>query len=123
MAISTEKKIKQLEDEIKALKATYSVYGGAMQVYLSQSPVYVAGEYVTNAKIKFTPDYKPKDELLVASLRCDINNNNFLTHYATIAVQDGSGSIIIQLPVPIASGGKFSVSIATTSPGTFTRLQ
>ena len=120
MAIDTEKRIRQLEDEIKALKATYSVYGGAMQVYLSNSPVYDAGDDVINARIKFTPDHRPKGKLLVSSIRCTVNDNNYLSSYGVLDVQDGSGSVIIQLPVP---GGKFSVGIVTTSTGTFTQLE
>lgn len=120
MAIKTEQRIRQLEDEIKALKATYSVYGGAMQVYLSASPVYDAGGTILTAKIKFTPDIKPKGNLFVASIRCDVRGDNFLSSYAIPAVQDGSGDIIIQVPIP---GGQFSVSLVATSPGTFTRLQ
>lgn len=120
MAIKTEQKIARLEDEIKSLKSTYSVYGGAMQSYLSVSPTYDAGESVINAKVKFTPDIKPSGNLLVSSIRCGVDNDNFLSSYAVVAVQDGSGSVIIQAPIP---GGTFSFSLVTTSPGTFTRLQ
>lgn len=120
MAINSEKKITQLENEIRSLKATYSVYGGAMQAYLSSSPVYDAGSSLVNARVKFTPDIRPSGNLLVASIRCDVTGNNFLSSYAIVDVQDGSGSIIIQAPIP---GGTFSFSLVTTSPGTFTRLQ
>ena len=120
MAIDTEKKIRQLEDEIKALKATYSVYGGAMQVYLSNSPVYDIGGHIIQTRVKFTPDHKPKGKLLVSSVRCTVDDNNYLSSYGVLDVQDGSGSVVIQLPV---IGGKFSVGIVTTSTGTFTRLQ
>lgn len=120
MAINSEQKITKLDNEIKALKSTYSVYGGAMKIYYSTSPVYDSGGEITNARVKFTPDYKPKGNLLVASIRCDFAGNNYLSQYAVPAVQDGSGSIIIQFPV---AGTTFSVSLATTSPGTFTRLQ
>lgn len=120
MTINLEKKITQLEDEIKALKATYSVYGGAMQAYLSVSPTYDAGTLITNARVKFTPDIRPRGNLLVSSIRCDVAGDNFLSSYAVVDVQDGSGSIIIQAPIP---GGQFSFSLVTTSPGTFTRLQ
>lgn len=119
MGLSSEKKLRHLEDELKALKATYSVYGGAMLSYLSVSPTYDAGGSVLTAKIKFTPDIKPIGPLLVSSIRCDLSGNNFLSSYATVAVQDGSGSVIIQVPIV---GGTFSISITTTSPGTFTRL-
>lgn len=120
MAIKSEQKIAKLENEIQALKATYSVYGGAMLSYMSTSPIYDAGDNVINARVRFTPNIKPKGKLLVASIRCDVDENNFFSSYAVVAVQDGSGSIIIQAPVP---GGKFSFSLVSTSPGTFTRLQ
>lgn len=120
MAIKAEQKIAKLENEIQALKATYSVYGGAMLSYMSTSPTYDAGESVINARVRFTPDIRPRGKLLVASIRCDIDNDNFFSSYAVPAVQDGSGSIIIQAPIP---GGTFSFSLVSTSPGTFTRLQ
>ena len=119
MAIKTEQKLLQLENELKALKATYSVYGGAMRVYFSASPVYDAEDQVITAKIKFTPDYKPPGNLLIASARY-ISDNYDLSSYAVPAIQDGSGNVIMQIPVV---GGKFSVSLVSTSPGTFTRLQ
>lgn len=120
MAVKAEQKIAKLENEIQALKATYSVYGGAMLLYMSVSPIYDAGDRLINVKVKFTPDIKPRGNLLVASIRCDVNNDNFFSSYAVPAVQDGSGSIIIQAPIP---GGTFSFSLVTTSTGTFTRLE
>ena len=90
-----------------------------MLSYISNSPIYDAGGSAVNARVKFTPDIKPKGKLLVTSIRCDVNENNFLSSYAVVAVQDGSGSIIIQAPIP---GGKFSFSLVSTSPGTFTRI-
>lgn len=120
MAVKAEQKIAKLENELQALKATYSVYGGAMLSYISFSPTYDAGDQLINARVKFTPDIKPRGNLLVASIRCDVDNDNFFSSYAVPAVQDGSGSIIIQAPIP---GGTFSFSLVSTSPGTFTRLQ
>lgn len=119
MGVNTEIKLQRLEDEVKALKATYSVYGGAMLSYLTASPIYDTAGSVLMAKVKFTPDIKPNGPLLVSSIRCDIVGDNFLSSYAIVGVQDGSGSVIIQVPI---AGGTFSISITTTSPGTFTRL-
>lgn len=119
MAVTTEKKLSLLENKIKALKSTYSVYGGAMNLYLSVSPTYDSEGQIINAKIKFTPDYKPPGNLLISSIRCDLHNDNDLSSYAVPAVQDGSGSVIIQIPV---AGDLFSVSLVSTSPGTFTRI-
>lgn len=120
MGVSTEKRIKQLEDDIKALKATYSVYGGAMRLYLSNSPVYDAGDNVILAKIKFTPDWISEKNIFVSSIRCEVDDDSFLSSYGILDVQDGSGSVIIKIPVP---GGKFSIGLVSTSPGTFTRIQ
>ena len=47
MAIKSEQKIAKLENEIRALKATYSVYGGAMLSYMSTSPIYDVAEDTT----------------------------------------------------------------------------
>ena len=119
MGIKTEKTLQQLENEVKALKATYNVSGGLINSYLSVSPTYDGENFVGLAKVQFTPDFKPKGNLLVSSIRCDLTNNNFLSSYAIVAIQDGSGDIIIQIPVV---GENFSISLVTTSPGSFTRI-
>lgn len=120
MAIDTSQRIKNLENEIRALKATYSVYGGAMKLYLSTSPVYQAGGMFFNGKVKFTPSFPTSGNIFVASVRYDISGDSFFSHYAITNIQDGSGSVVIEVPVV---GGTFSVSLVATTPGTFTRLQ
>lgn len=122
MAINTEKRIKELEDELRALKAVYNISGGAMKTYISTSQTFTVQSTSFNARVKFTPEYKPEGNLLISSIRCyDYRlGNNFLTQYVITQIQDGSGSVIIQFPVITNS---FSVSLASISPGTFTLVE
>lgn len=120
MAVNLERKIQELENEIRALKSTYGVYGGAMKSYLSTSPTYTnEGGYIIWAHIKFTPDFKPTGNLLVSSVLYTLDDRNYAS-YALSLIQDGSGDVIIEVPVV---GDRFSITLVSTSPGTFTRLQ
>lgn len=124
MAISTEKKIKQLEDELLSLKATYSIYGGNMKLYTSYSDVYSVGSQIVYLRLKFTPDFAPSGNIIIGSIHY-INTSSGgepynLSSYAYSEIQDGSGSVVIRMPVV---GGTAQISLVSTSPGTFTRLQ
>ena len=123
MAINTEKEIKQLENELLALKATYSIYGGNMKLYTTYSDIYDVGSQVINLRLKFTPDFVMSGNTLIGSIHY-INTNSSgepynLSNYAYPEIQDGSGSVIIRMPVV---GGTAQVSLVSTSPGTFTRI-
>ena len=124
MAISTEKKIKQLEDELLSLKATYSIYGGNMKLYTSYSDVYDLGSQVVILRLKFTPDFAPSGTIIIGSIHY-VNSTGEgdsynLSNYAYSEIQDGSGSVVIRMPVV---GGTAQISLVSTSPGTFTRIQ
>lgn len=123
MGLTTEKRLKALEDEIKALKAAYKIYGGAMRLYESISPYYsVDGAMFT--KIKFTPDYNNGSDVFIASAqyfyrRGGITPEN-LTTWLYFLPQDGDDSIT--MIAPSLFNGEVQVSVMSTVPGTFTRV-
>ena len=124
MAVNTERKIKKLEDELKALKATYTISGGLVKTYRSASPTYNLPDELIKVRIKFTPDYVSNQRILVSSIFVEVQNDygstfNF-TQYSYCEIQSGDGSVVINVP---GLGGTVRVEIAATSPGTFTRIQ
>lgn len=66
MAVNAEKRIKQLEDAIRELKATYTISGGLIKSYQSISPIYPV-DGISEISIKFTPDFPQKD-ILISSI-------------------------------------------------------
>lgn len=124
MAVSTEKRLRKLEDELKALKATYNISGGLVKTYRSSSPTYNLPDELIRVRIKFTPTYTSDQRILVSSVFVEVINEygsifNF-SPYAYCEIQSGDGSVVISVP---GIGGTVRVEVASTSPGTFTRLQ
>lgn len=123
MAITAEKRLTALEDELKALKATYAVYGGALELYDSWSETYNLGNTTTEIQVKFTPTYTRAGNILISSVIYKMApSGGILTNYSNYAyenIQDGSGSVIIRATV---LGGTAQIGVITTSPGTFTRI-
>lgn len=123
MAINIESRIKRIENEIKNLKATYTISGGLIKSYESASPTYeVSG--VSEIILKFTPQFPQKDIVLAGILYefyYDVTdrNNNF-SSYAYIEPQDDKDYLILKVP---ALSGTVRVTVIGTSPGTFTRIQ
>lgn len=126
MGLNTETRIQKLENEVKALKATYMLSGGLMRVYESISPVY-SFSIITDPPIiiKFTSDFVTSQPILVASVVVVEELSNGITGnysaYTVTQIQSGDGNIIIQ---PAFTIGTISVQIklVATSPGTFTRI-
>lgn len=128
MAIKIEKRLKTLEDELKALKATYSIYGGAMITYVSVSPSY--NWTLTNPpilpKVRFTSNWESNKNILISSISVEMRDeNNAIIHsppQLTCEIQDNTGSVVINI-LPNLQMKKFKVKLFSTSPGTFTRIQ
>ena len=119
MGIKSEKKLKQLEDELKALKATYSIYGGSMELYYSSFHIdNYSGSF--KAKVRFTPDYP--GNLFVSSIFYEMTGSlgtwNF-SQYAFIDSDNDSNGLTFVFP---ALEENITLSIVATSPGSFTLL-
>ena len=123
MAINTEKRIKQLEDDIRELKATYTVSGGLIKSYESVSPAYSI-DRTSEVIIKFTPSF-PQEDIFISSVYYELiysetgERVNF-SNYAYIEPQDDKDYLIFRVP---ALNGTLTVNVVGTSPGTFTRIQ
>lgn len=121
MGITTEKRLAKLEDEIKALKSTYTIYGGLVKTYLSMSQWFDVGD--VNQEFRFKADFVNSGKILVASAKIEIMNSNgtiySFPNHVLMYPQSGDGSIIIRFP---GLGIKNRLTIVSTSPGTFTKI-
>lgn len=122
-----EKKLQRLENELKALKATYTISGGAMKTYLSFSEKYTILDVYEESpfRVKFTSSYPSSDNILVTSFFVTQTSTSGtaynLSQWSTILKQDGDGTLIIEIPL-VVSVDSIRVGIASTVPGTFTRI-
>lgn len=127
MAVNIEIRIQKLEDELKALKATYALSGGLMKVYESISPVY---SFTPNPGyppiIKFSSNFITNQPLLIASIAVEEGvtggGTRDMSAYTTTHIQTGDGSIYIW-PAYMLVTTSIQIKLITTSPGTFTRIQ
>ena len=126
--INLEKRLKNLEDELKALKATYSVYGGAMKIYgsTSQSFSWTFTIPVVIPIVRFTSDWERDKNILIASVNVEMRDSGGNLIYSppelTLDIQNHSGSVDIHF-LPVTNMRSFNITLYSTSPGTFTRIQ
>ncbi len=127
MSIAVEKRIQKLEDELKALKSTYMLSGGAVKTYLSYSQtIEITDWYNDNPLImKFKSDFGDSKEILVASFFLEQttlwgDNYNF-SQYVMPYEQTGDGTITFKVPLSLGVGS-VKIGMVSTVPGTFTRI-
>ena len=122
MAITTEKRLKQLEDEVKSMKVCYNTAGSLVKMYVTRmGEITTGGSGWTDMKIKFTPTYGMGRNNLITLVPIVDRNQYYIAPYA-VNPQDGSGEVIITI-YALASTQKVDVIASGTSPGTFTRIQ
>lgn len=122
MGLTCEQKLAKLEQETKALKATYSIYGGRMKTYMS-SGKWSLTDWTLNFAVKFKPDFETGENILISSLhfkvysngREEVWNDNF------VSIQNGSGEVILNTG-PVPQDCEIEIFVASTVPGTFTRI-
>lgn len=121
MAVMAEQKVMDIEDSLKALKATYSISGGLMKLYESVSDVYSSSS--DELRIQFTPTYTNPEGVIVASFYYEFRDENNVAYnfsqYVYIEPETGNGNIVFRMPM---LGGTAQLKVISTSPGTFTRL-
>lgn len=125
MGLNTEKRLAKLENEIKALKATYTVYGGLMKLYESVSPEFPVNPWV-GVIVKFQSSYTTDSMILVSSINIIVTSSGGvktnLSPYAYTDIQNGDGSITINTAILIGTN-TIQITVISTSPGTFTQIQ
>lgn len=128
MAINTERRLKDLENEIKALKATYSLAGGLAKMYVQTSDEFTesgGGQYYHMARFKFTPTYgSGKNNLITLTPIMTYSYVGYIYEVIpkfVIEPQNGTGEVIIRI-FDLIDGFKVKIIAVGSSPGTFTKL-
>ena len=122
MAIRTEQRLKQIDNELQALKATYMVSGGTMKLYESVSPIYTNDD-TPEMRVRFIPTYATAESTIISSIFYRFTDSNGTAYdfseYAYIEPQDSNNYLTLRFP---ALDGTIRLSVVATSPGTFTRI-
>lgn len=127
MIIDTEKKLQELENEIKALKATYTISGGAIKTYLTYSDTYTITDVLVESPLvlKFTSLFGGNDDVLVTSFFIEQTSQsgnviNF-SQYCLMQEQKQDGTVTIEIPL-LSTVNTVRVGLTSSVPGTFTRI-
>lgn len=122
MAITTDKRIAQLENELKSMKVCYNTAGSLARMYVSEMPEITTGGSSGwhNMTIQFTPTYGMGQNNLITLVAIVDSNTYYVAPFAT-APQDGSGNVRITI-YELMETQKVRVIASGTSPGTFTRI-
>ena len=123
MVMRSEQRLMKLEQELQDIKATYSVYAGMMQTYLTSNQWHISS-LTTNLKIKFTPNYNVgANKTIISSVYYQVVEEgqeiDFDDFY--ISIQDGSGDVLLNFGT-IFDNSDVYVQITAPAPGTFTRI-
>lgn len=122
MAITTEKRLAKLEQDVQDLKATYAVYGGLMRTYATQGEWSIT-TLTTNLRIKFTPNYLIANKTIISSVYYKVVEEgqelSFDDFY--LSIQDGTGSVVMNFGT-IFENSVVYVRITSSVPGSLTRL-
>lgn len=119
--MNLEKRLKALEDAIKALKAVCIVSASKVKTYVSQSQTFSAT--TRTVRIKFTPTYNPGGNVITTlHAVVSVQDTPVGFEYSVNEPQDGSGEVVIKVQFePYSSGTTYQVKVLAfgTSPGTF----
>ena len=128
MNFNNEKWLQKIENELKALKATYTIYSGAMKTYISHSDTYTITDVFAESPLllKFTPSFTSNKYITVASFIIEETTDKSsdpinLSEYVITQEQTGDGTVTFEVPL-LVSVETVRVSIASAVPGTFTRI-
>lgn len=123
MAVSTtEKKLKKIEDELKAMKVCYNTAGSLVKMYVTKMGAVTVGggAGLHDMVVRFTPTYGAGRVNLITLVAIVDSNTYYVAPFATTP-QDGSGAVDITI-FDLASTQKVEVIASGTSPGIFTRI-
>ena len=120
MGISTQARLKKIEDDIKAMKACYDTAGSLVKMYSQRSEQYTVGgsSGYHNVTVKFTPNFGKGQSNMITLY--PIINSGTNTAPARQLPQDGSGDIYITI-YNLLNTDKFEILASGVSNGTFTR--
>ena len=122
-----EKRLNAVEDELKALKATYNISGALAKMYHQVSGQFLVGgeQGLHDARIRFTPTYG-RGQMNLISLFAYVNRSYYGRDYINyipffVEPQDGSGSVVVRV-LDCYSDDVITVIASGTSLGEFSRI-
>lgn len=123
-----ERQLSNLENDVRALKANYSVAASKLGLYITESQNFtLASNYPNSDQIEFTPTYG-LGRTSYTKLRAVVKANGNPVGYqlSVNEPQDGSGKTVIRIQVirPPFDTSTYTAKIYAvgTSPGTFRML-
>lgn len=119
---TTEKRIKKIEDELKAMKACYNTAGSLVKMYVTKMGAITTGggAGLHNMVIRFIPTYGMGQINLITLVAIVDSNTYYVAPFATTP-QSGSGAVDITI-FDLVATQKVEVIASGTSPGTFMRI-
>lgn len=126
MINALEKRLQKLENDIKDLKATYTIAGGNVKMYITKATFNVTVSSNTTKQVLFTPTYGVGQEIMatMSGKASYVSGSVFVTCWgAHQQIQDGSGNVILEFPFVNYYGTgtntySLEVVVSATTPGT-----
>lgn len=122
MGMTVEKRLRKLEDELKAMKVCYDTAGSLVTMYVQKMEQFTVGggSGWHNVTVRFTPKYGIGHNNLI-TLVAIVDSNTYYVAPFTVNPQNGSGSVEITV-YELLETQKVEIIASGTSLGTFTRL-
>lgn len=126
MINALEKRLQKLENDIKDLKATYTIAGGNVKMYITKATFSVTVSSNTTKQVLFIPTYGVGQEIMATMS----GKANYVSGSALVTcwgahqqIQDGSGNVILEFPFVNYYGTgtntySLEVVVSATTPGT-----
>lgn len=127
MINTLEKRLNNLENDVKELKATYNVAGGNVRLYVTKASYTATLNTTTTVKATFTPTYivGPATMATMNGKAVKTGGTKLFTFWGAHQVpQDGTGKVVLEYPIidsigmPGDATYSFEAVVSSTSPGT-----
>ena len=122
--MNTESEIVSLENEIKALKAAYSIAASNVRFYITTSQNFNVTSDGNPIRIQFTPTYGYGSTVFIRLRAVVIQDNQEVFREQVTEPQDGSGHVVIRVDLGATQGVDYTVRVIATgsSTGSFSML-
>ena len=122
MGVNLEKRLRKLEDELKALKVCYNTAGSLVKMFVQRMGFITVGggAGLHDVTIRFTPTYGRGHNNII-NLVAVVDSSTYYVAPFTVNPQNGSGSVDITI-YNLSESQKVDVIASSPSPGIFTRL-
>ena len=127
---TTQQRLRALENDIKALKATYAVAGGNVRMYISTTTMTITITGTTVVRVKFSPTYGA-GHITMATMTGNakvISGTGLYGFWAPHQEPQTGDGVVLAFPFDdpyaqhIPTTYQLTVTVAATSPGTFSMI-